>query len=311
MYHYVKNDSKIFPYSAHKTIGDFASEIKSLKALGFVFENPTTAFSADYLNQVPCDSESIILTFDDGLKDHIAVAHLLKELGVDHAAFYIPVAPYLTGSVLAVHKAQYIRSIFGPRSLDLLVSACRELGIDLKDHYINNDELEQFQHSYSEQIDDPRTKEFKRLINFYGDLGLRDIVLDKILEHSGLSLAFEDVYLLESEICEINSMGFEIGSHGLSHTPLARLDSASQRDELYRSKEYLGHLVGTDIRSFCYPYGGKNSYNNSTLALLKNIGYYNAISVEQRDISIDDIISAPYEIPRYDCNVISSIFNLS
>ena len=35
MYHYVRENSVDFPFSAHKTIDDFVSEIKSLRSLIF------------------------------------------------------------------------------------------------------------------------------------------------------------------------------------------------------------------------------------------------------------------------------------
>jgi len=310
MYHYVRNDSTQSPFSAHKTIENFVSEINTLLASGFVFGNPSQLLTPDYFDLQELQQKSIILTFDDGLRDHLGVARILQSLGVGGAIFYIPVEPYLSGNVLAVHKAQFIRSKFGPESLTLLEEAARYLNIDLISHYTIKADSEKFQHAYCDQIDDLRTKEFKRLINYYGDLGLRESLLDKILELSGVHLGFQDVYLLETEIVEIMSMGFEIGSHGLSHTPLSRLDSGLQKAELRDSKVFLENLTGAEILSFCYPYGGKESYDPSTLNLLRRYGYYNAVSVEYRDIATEDILKSPYEIPRYDCNMISEIFKL-
>jgi len=306
MYHYIREHSVDFPFSAHKATDDFISEIKSLKSLGYVFGNLSLSIKNCMVDGI--NPRLIILTFDDGLKDHLNAARMLKDLGVEGAVFYIPIEPYLTGNVLAVHKAQFIRSKYGGESLTLLEEAAKLLGIDLVENYTCRDERLKFQHRYNNHVDDLGTKEFKRLINYYGNLGQRDLLLDKIMEISGLTLSFEDVYLSQSEICEISSMGFEVGSHGASHTPFSRLESISQRSELEQSKAYLEALICCNIKSFCYPYGGKSSYNDVTLRLLRETGYENAVSVEARDILMEDLENNPFEIPRYDCNMISEIF---
>jgi len=308
MYHYVRHDSDLFPYSAHKRTEDFLLEIRLLKSLGYTFSNPSSCLAQERCNSEEFDDKSIILTFDDGLKDHLNVARILKEHGIERAVFYIPVEPYLYGKVLAVHKAQFIRSKFGAASLELLEEAARHLDIDLLKHFTITDHLDKFRHTYSDDTDDLRTKHFKRLINYFGDLGLRTCLLDKILELSGLHLSFEDFYLHESEILQIVNMGFEIGSHGLSHTPLSRLGPISQKTELCESKAFLEQLTSVEVRSFCYPYGGKESYDKLTLRLLSESGYDNAVSVNFRDITIHDILETPYEIPRYDCNMFTQIF---
>ena len=256
------------------------------------------------------DENSIILTFDDGLKDHIMAAKLLRDLGVLSACFYIPTLPYTDGVILSVHTAQFIRSKFGGKSLMLLEDASKVLGISLAEHRSFENEKKSFSTRYASQIDDPNTKEFKRLINYYGDRDLRDILLDKILEIAQLDIHFSDVYLSMSEILEISSMGFEIGSHGSSHIPFSRLSAEDQCVELSVSREYLQGITGKSVNSFCYPYGGKSSYNKSTLTFLRDLGYTNAISVEHRDILPEDLVVNPYEIPRYDCNQLASLYSI-
>ncbi len=310
MYHYIRDDSEDFPFSAHKRTDEFIDEVGCMKKIGFTFSNPTDAISHSRTNGIDCaDEKVIILTFDDGLKDHLTAAKLLKSNGISCGGFYIPTLPYTDGAILAVHKAQYIRSRFGGKSLMLLEDASSALGINLINHNKYTRLKEEFKGSYSSQLDDDNTKEFKRLINYYGDLSLRDVLLDKILETSGLSVSFQDVYLSKAEILEISQMGFEIGSHGSTHTPLSRLSPDQQRFELLSSKVFLQDLIGKEIHSFCYPYGGKSSYNVSTLELLQEIGYKNAISEEPREISDQDLANFIFEIPRYDCNMISSLFS--
>jgi peptidoglycan/xylan/chitin deacetylase (PgdA/CDA1 family) len=62
----------------------------------------------------------------------------------------------------------------------------------------------------------------------------------------------------------------EIGSHTVSHRPLAMLPEDVQRDEIERSKIELEASVRSDITSFAYPHG---SCSQETLTLVGAAGY--------------------------------------
>ena len=91
---------------------------------------------------------------------------------------------------------------------------------------------------------------------------------------------------------------------------MSRLSYAQQLNELDISRKFLEDLIQKPVKSFCYPYGRKNSYNTKTLELLLKTNYKNAISVESRDISKNDISEKVYELPRYDCNEVKQIFSI-
>lgn len=309
MYHYVRENSAEYPFSAHKEKNKFIRELRFLVDQGYSFYNPSDIIDHSiHPNGFHWDSKGIILTFDDGLKDHLLAARLLRDVGISKACFYIPTLPYAEKVVLAVHKAQFIRARYGGKSLMLLEDASRSLGLELIDHKNYEREKMSFDHRYSCQVDDQNTKEFKRLINYYGDREIRDVILDKIISDTGLSVSFADIYLSEDEILEISSMGFEIGSHGCSHVPFSRLSADEQNHELLASKMYLERLTAKNVKSFCYPYGGKSSYNSTTIDALRRLGFESAISVDYRDITPEDLESNPFELPRYDCNSIESLF---
>lgn len=311
MYHYIRENSDKYPFSAHKKVDVFIEEILAIKKMGFVFKNPTDAISRSQpIDDVRPNKKVVILTFDDSLKDHLNAAKMLNSIGITSGCFYVPTSPYFERKVLAVHKAQFIRSKFGGKSLMLLEEASKKIGVKLIDHHKYQNEKLLFKDRYASQKDDADTKEFKRLINYYGDRNIRDLLLDEILQISNLKIHFEDIYLSEQEIIEISRMGFEIGSHGSTHTAFSRMTENEQYNELANSKIFLEDLLGKKITSFCYPYGGKSSYNTKTLELLRQLEYQNAISVEPRDISYTDIELNPFEIPRYDCNMIQSTFAL-
>ena len=108
MYHYVREFDINFPHSKHKEIKDFANEIKKLIQLGYEFKNVTEAIKS--LKRDEDTSRVVLLTFDDGLKDHFNAAKVLSDLGVQKGTFYIPTQQYIKNEILHVHKAHLILS---------------------------------------------------------------------------------------------------------------------------------------------------------------------------------------------------------
>lgn len=58
-----------------------------------------------------------------------------------------------------------------------------------------------------------------------------------------------------AELAELARSGFEIGSHGTRHLPLATASDAELERELSDSRRSLEDAVGVSVRSFAYPYG--------------------------------------------------------
>ncbi len=301
MYHYVREDSINAPYSKHKKLDDFIKEISFMKR-NHNFLNVTEAINQKNYSE---NKNSIILTFDDGLKDHLNVAEILKKHNIN-ATFYIPIQPHLNQELLHVHKAHLITSTYGEESLLLLGKALDTLNID-KFSLENKDEKDLFKNRYINHSDRDGIKDFKKIINYYGCIGLRDLILNQILKSKNIKSDFESYYLNKKEIKYISSLGFEIGSHGVSHNVMSRLSKKEQYYEINESKTFLEKIIRKKITSFCYPFGRKNSYNSDTIELLNKAKYQNAISVDSRDIILEDIMKNIYEIPRYDCNEIERV----
>ena len=77
---------------------------------------------------------------------------------------------------------------------------------------------------------------------------------------------------------------------------------------MLESKKFLEKIINKKVTSFCYPYGSDLSFNNDTINILSKSGYKNALKVKSVDINEIDFIKNKYELPRYDCNKIRSIF---
>jgi peptidoglycan/xylan/chitin deacetylase (PgdA/CDA1 family) len=242
-----------------------------------------------------------ILTFDDGLKDHfkfVATALKRREL---FGIFYTCTDP-LIGKPLVVHQTHYLLAHFNPKQIwEKLLTVSGNLSSE-----IARDEIASL--AYSNHDDPNLVKNIKRVVNWFGDnLGQRQLISDLFLELTGLdNLKFmSDWYLNAEDIKSMSSQGFEIGSHTCSHRLLSRLDANEIRYEIQESQLMLADILSSPIKSFCFPYGGKNSYNSLVLKELKNLKFTDAFSVHESVIKEESL----YELSRFDCNAFKTRVN--
>ena len=84
---------------------------------------------------------------------------------------------------------------------------------------------------------------------------------------------FKFSHLNWSEIREIQSMGFEIGSHTVSHPHLTWLKETDIRFELEASRKSLEDGLGSEVETVSFPFG---RYNETVLEMAKLAGYEHA-----------------------------------
>lgn len=240
----------------------------------------------------------VLLTFDDGLKDHIQ--WVLPELIMRNlfAIFYVCTNP-INGSALPVHLAHYL---LAHNDAGKLVSKLLEITTE------ENISLEEKARiAYVKQDSDGLTKYFKRLINWQStNKSYYNRLNDLFCEFGNLSVSefISKWYLNEKDIGLAYEAGIEIGSHTCSHNLLSNLSTQEVEFELRQSKYLLSDLINSEVRSFCYPFGGKNSYNDQVIKHLNNLKYLEAVSVDPRPINYGlNSTFHRYEIPRYDCNL--------
>ena len=77
-------------------------------------------------------------------------------------------------------------------------------------------------------------------------------------------------------IREISERGMEVGSHSMTHVPLAGLDPESLEEEVAGSRRVLGELLGEPVEGFGYPYG---SLDVAAIRAVRRAGYSYACAV--------------------------------
>lgn len=238
-----------------------------------------------------------LLTFDDGLSDHARwVAPELQKRGI-FAIFYVCSNP-TKGLPLAVHIAHYL---LAQNSAHYLMD-CLTNGFNSVDFQFDDRALRAYQNQDHSEME----KNFKRIINWSARRQeFIEPLYDLFVQLSGKTINnfVTDWYLGESDIRHLVMSGFEVGSHTCSHNLLSDQCDSKIRNELLESKQILTDITGSNVQSFCFPYGGKGSYNSEILDLINQAGYSEAISVEPKPIiGRDGSTQERFELPRYDCN---------
>ncbi len=87
------------------------------------------------------------------------------------------------------------------------------------------------------------------------------------------------------QLRDLASQGNSIGRHTVHHHDLSILNCSQQESELRQSKQILEDKLGTDIKSFSFPYG---KYNKTTLSLLPELGYALSFTTTSRRVHLGD-----------------------
>jgi len=80
------------------------------------------------------------------------------------------------------------------------------------------------------------------------------------------------------EIRQLESMGFEIGGHSVTHAHLAGLSEAEQRQEIVGCAQLLEHNLAHPAKTFAYPFGSAADYDETSMRLAREAGFRYACS---------------------------------
>lgn len=297
VYHYVRPAPDGLPFFRYLHVDDFR---RQLDALQRKFRLIDLAEFLRTLEGDPIRPDAMVLTFDDGLRDH--ADHVLPELRARGlwAIFYVPTGPLTTGKLLDVHRLHLLLGRHGGAAVaDHLASL-------VEDRMLVDSQVRAFRElTYRHQDDDTNTKLVKRMLNYYVDPACREEVLDRVWAELGDGLpGAAEWYVPARGLRAFADAGMLLGSHSVSHPVLATLSSAAQAREIEESFAFLDETVAPPpVRTFCYPYGGFHTFTNETERLLTAAGCRFSFNVEYRDITPEDLQARPQALPRYDCNL--------
>ena len=298
-YHYVRpiKQSK-YPQIKGLELEDFTKQIQFLKSK-FQFITIQQLLDNIYENKdIP--TNSVLLTFDDGLKDHYThVFPILRDFGIQ-GVFFPSAKPILFKSVLDVHKIHFILAMCV--DVNLLINDIFELIRENKKDYDLEDPLLYFQRlAIPNRFDTKEIIFIKRILQKELPEELRSVIVEKLfLKHVAQNQEkfSQDLYLSLDEINEMMSSGMYFGSHGFSHEWLSFLTPEKLNIEIEKGKDFC-NLIGVDKNylTMCYPYG---NYNESVIEELKKFQFKAAFSVIQNKTNL--LKSNLFTLERFDTN---------
>ena len=172
MYHYVRNNRDEYPNFNNLTIDQFRRQLDFFEnSYGFIRKEDFVSS----LEKKHAIEDGVVLTFDDGFKDHYNnVLPILEEKNL-WAFFYVPTGHYQNKKVLNVHR---IHHLLGKYDAEILLAEALNI-TDIS--MLNNKKIDEFDKEiYKDQQLSSYEYRFKRLLNYY----LRDEHKTKILDET-------------------------------------------------------------------------------------------------------------------------------
>ena len=294
MYHYIREFDKDFYDFNFLHFKDFKKQINYFQKRGGL------AKISDNLEEI-FKKKKFILTFDDGLKEHLRIAKYLKKKNI-LGIFFIPGRQLINSDFLTIHK---LHLIFGKFSATRISQFCSKNNIKIR---LNDKVFKIFklQKSFIDKKNPYSEKNLKiYLKTILNNLkGSKRKVIHSLFNNffnkKEQKKIFKNFYLNKKDIKYINKIGMKIGSHGYAHNVLSKKKYADQKKDITRSIKILSRILNNEIKFFCYPYGGFNVFNKDTIEILEKEKITHCFNVQPKDWNTKSNL---FYIPRYDCNL--------
>ncbi len=298
MYHYVRPESKGLPYLSYLHLDDFRRQLDFFEQeYGFISKEDFL----DSLDSGDPAGQGIILTFDDGVADHYD--YVLPELRSRDlwGIFYIPTGSYQNGgSLLDVHRLHLLLGAFGG---DTIVTGLNNV---IAPEMLSQSHLQEFRAlAFDRQDNEANAALSKLILNYFVQYEYREEIINRLMKRyfNGMRSEAGNYYVTSSQIKELQDNGMIIGSHAVSHRILSKLTVAEQAEEISSSFDFLDSVTGgLTARTFCFPYGGNDSFNVESERLLEEAKCQFSFKVAPRSITSKDLSSRRQALPRFDCN---------
>ena len=294
-FHYIRASFDARNPSIHGvTPAEFEQQLKVLgKAARFVSAEQVRN-AVQGVETLP--ERSILITFDDGLREQYELAWpILRSLGIP-AIFFINTGPIVDGTVLTVHRIHLLRAHLATGELFALLQAlASERGINLAVEMDSDKVADQYPY------DDEEAGRLKYLLNFELSWAEREQLVEDCFRTTfpGQETQISrDLYMDVSQIQEL-SRWVGIGNHSHQHFPLGLVPSVTIAEQLRLSNELLKAWTGASPFALSYPYGSQAACSLEAGALASEAGLEFAFTMERAG---NTEFSRPLHLARFDSN---------
>ena len=308
MYHYIRDlKNSRYPNIKGLDIEKFKKQIKFFKEnYNFVrIEDLIEYYKNPKEKELP--EKAILLTFDDGYKDHYTyVLPVLLENNIQ-GSFYIPTKCFQDKKVLDVNKIHFIlESCIGEEEKILKeIEDYLEKNKDSRVSLSYNDYFKEY--AVDSRFDKKEIIFIKRMLQVVLPEDYREKLVDILFKKYVCTIGdkiiserafWEELYLTPEQIRMMEKLGMHIGFHSHNHVWLNSLSKEEQEFQIKSSINYFKEIgVKTEKMTLSYPYGG---YNEESVELIKKYGIPLAFTTK---VAIADLNkNENYALPRLDTN---------
>ena len=290
MYHYIRNYSPSLPFFNFLQKNNFDKQINYLKKKKII--KLKESFE-DFINS----DDKIFLSFDDGLKDHYFAFKKLLKLNLK-GIFFVSSYPIIKKDFLDTHK---VHLILGKFQFPEIMRAFQKFKINInfnKIYSVNKN----YQLKQAKNLEEKKKILIKIFLNF-NIKNKNNKIINKLFNYFFLKKTqkqlFKKFYLNRAEIKEMFNSGMILGGHSYSHKLLGNMNYRDQKYEIEKNINHLTKIIGKKINFFAYPYGGKFSFNNNTIKILKDKKIKFSFNTGDKYIKSSKTL---HNIPRFNCN---------
>jgi len=299
MYHYVRDLARSrYPAIKGLALDLFVEQLDYIQRHYAVVRPEEVIAAARGDDDLP--RNALLLTFDDGYRDHYDnVFPILFERRLS-AMFFPPVKVVADSALLDVNKIHFIlASVDDPT--DLLAPVFEAVDAHRAEYGLESTEAYYERLARPNRFDPGEVIFIKRMLQHELPEPLRNAIAADLFRRfvSVDEAAFaRELYVSREQLRVMIGCGMYVGSHGANHLWLDKLDPDGQAREIDASLAFLAEL-GAPVADWvmCYPYG---AYDDSVLGLLRArrcaVGVTTRVAVA--DLAGDD----PLLLPRLDTN---------
>ena len=308
MYHYVRDlKNSRYPNIKGLDIEKFKKQIKFFKEnYNFIKIEDIIAYYKNPMEKA-LPERGILLTFDDGYKDHYTyVLPVLLENNIQ-GSFYIPTKCFQDKKVLDVNKIHFIlESCIGKEEKILKeIEEYLERNRDSRISLSYNDSFKEY--AVASRFDKKEVIFIKRMLQVVLPEDYREKLVDQLFKKYVCSTGnriiserafWEELYLTAEQIRIMEKLGIHIGFHTNNQIWLNSLSKEEQEFQIKSSINYFKEIgINTEKMTLSYPYGG---YNEESVELIKK--YRIPLAFTTKVATVDLNKDKCYALPRLDTN---------
>jgi peptidoglycan/xylan/chitin deacetylase (PgdA/CDA1 family) len=294
-YHYIRPSfDSPYPGILGITSSQFERQLKMLGSVGMFVSAEQVQAAIQGIDKLP--DRSILVTFDDGLREQYENAWpILRRLGIP-AIFFLNTAPIAQTKVSAVHKIHLLRAQLSPGNfLQMLRLQAPNHNIDLELQVESAEARSQYEY------DAPEVARLKYLLNFMLTPKDRDQLVEACFNEAFPGQEAEisqELYMDLEQIQALGSYGY-IGSHAHEHLPIGLLSTEIAEEQIQLSLIYLEKWTGYRPFAMSYPYGSKEASCPKVAEIAARLGIDFAFTMERAG---NDNLFQPLHLARFDSN---------